>query len=189
MTALTGESIRSVLDYQPETGRFFWKPRHFSTFANANKNAASVWNNRFAGHETFLEIDKDGYRKPKVFGRSIRAHRVAWLHYYGRLPEEIIDHINGDRSDNRINNLREVDAAGNNRNCRLAKNNTSGVNGVTVTKFGSYRATIKVNNQTIYLGKFKTLAEASDARARANRNFGFDETHGLARPAAFGGSA
>ena len=112
----------------------------------------------------------DGYQATKLAGKEILCHRLAWLIVHGDLPSGELDHINGNRSDNRIDNLRCASRSMNNQNRRTAfKSNRLGVLGVTQTKRGTFIARIRVNGKGIHLGVFPTAAEASQAYVAAKR--------------------
>lgn len=96
------------------------------------------------------------------------AHRLAWLWIHGTLPK-FIDHINGDRLDCRIDNLRECSASQNAFNQRRVKGKSL-AKGVRKTRYGTYEARICVNRQNIQLGNFKTETEAADAYWTAARH-------------------
>jgi hypothetical protein len=102
---------------------------------------------------------------------------------YGEMPSAV-DHINHIRTDNRLLNLREVSGAKeNSRNTTLPKNNTSGRIGVCWNAHaGKWHSRIKVNQQTISLGYFSSIEEASEARTKAERRFGFHVNHGTSLP-------
>ena len=150
--SLTAERLREVVSYAPETGIFRWK-------------ASRTRGQRVAGH---LEKRKDGARTIWIDGVSYLAHRLAWLYVHGCWPEDQIDHINCNRSDNRIENLRESTQAQNTRNARIAKNNTSGYKGVSrhpnTTK---WRARITYLRVEYHLGLFDTAEEAYAAYCAA----------------------
>lgn len=107
-------------------------------------------------------------------GKQYRAHRIAWLIVYGRWPECHIDHINGDSTDNRINNLREATNAENCRSSKRSSNNQSGYKGVHFCNYTKrWRASICVNGKTKKLGRFNTPEEAHEAyKAVAIKYFG-----------------
>ena len=131
--------------------------------------------------ETLTARDRDGYFVGKINGRFVRAHRVAWALAQGEWPDGDIDHINGDRGDNRIANLRVVARAENNKNRALHSNNKSGVHGVSWhRKSNSWQTQIKVNGERHYLGQFPTLEAAAAARKAAEEKFGFHPGHGKA---------
>ncbi|WP_446719173.1 HNH endonuclease signature motif containing protein [Halocynthiibacter sp. C4] len=112
----------------------------------------------------------------------MRAHRVIWAMFYGRWPAKDIDHINGDRTDNRISNLRHVSRAENARNSSRSSANTSGRTGVyKVKKSGKWNARIRVDGRFINLGFFKEFEAACAARAVAESKYGFSARHGSPR--------
>jgi hypothetical protein len=91
----------------------------------------------------------------------------------------VVDHLNGDRSDNRFSNLRDVDQSRNLRNRVLSSNNKSGVVGVFWNAGrGRWTARIKINGKNIHIGTYKNLADAAAARVLAEREYGFTERHG-----------
>lgn len=176
--------LLQLLQYDPETGKLYWRERGLEWFASgrysADRNAA-IWNTRFAGKEAFFSLDGHGYPMGSVLGEPYRAHRVIWKMITGEEPA-MIDHINGDRADNRLQNLRPATHAENLRNCRMSKNNTSGANGVRLDdKTGLWHAQIMVNYKTINLGLFPSRDEAIAARQNANSRFGFSQGHGELR--------
>ena len=99
----------------------------------------------------------NGYWRMSIQGKSYQAHRLVWLYHNGKMPLGDIDHINGVKNDNRIENLRDVTHKVNtqNRN-RAAKNNKLGVMGVTLQS-GKYVASIWVNGKSKRLGTFDDL--------------------------------
>lgn len=179
---LTAEIVRELLDYNPNTGCLFWKKRPLKYFKN--KHDRDKWNGKFSGKEAFTTIyrQKTGRisrKEGRIFGKKYLAHRIIWLHYYGCLPKNQIDHINHDPTDNRIINLREVTPSENNRNRTLQSNNKVGHNGVYYDKDNNkYRAHIAINNVSKCLGRYATLEEAVEARRVANINYNFHANHG-----------
>lgn len=120
----------------------------------------------------------NGYRKICVNGRSYQAHRLAFAYHYGRWPIYQIDHINGVRDDNRIENLREVTHAENHKNKKLPNTNKSGVPGVRLDR-GKWVSAIYVGKrQQTYLGRYSCFLDAVAARYRAEREYGFHQNHG-----------
>lgn len=145
----TAEQVLQLLMYDPSTGLFTW-------IVNRKK----VRPGDLAG-----KTDSEGYRVIGINRRSYKAHRLAWLVTHGHWPSGEIDHINGNRSDNRIENLRDVDRARNAQNqTRLVKPGTaSGLLGVTWHKpKNCWRASIRINGRSTFIGYFKT-AEAGHA--------------------------
>lgn len=123
--------------------------------------------------------DKRPYRNMQytVEGKrkSARFHRVIYFLAKGEdITDKVIDHINGDTLDNRIENLRAVTNKENQRNRKTNKNSGTGINGVTKRKKGNpYEAQIQVDGENIYLGTFATLEDAAKARKNADIRYGF----------------
>ena len=150
--------LRQLLRYDPETGNFYW-------IVTGRGHAL----NAIAGTR-----HGNGYLRITVAGERIFAHRLAWFFARGEMPTDDVDHINGNRSDNRICNLRLASRYQNLGNTRARKTSASGVKGVTfVRKTGRFRAVITVNGKQNHLGYFNTAEEASDAyRSAAQSAYG-----------------
>lgn len=147
---LTAEKLRELLHYDPETGVF---TRKVSTSNN-------VKTGDIAGR-----LVSDGYIRVKVRNIDYYAHRLAWFYVYGTWPKDQIDHINRDRADNRITNLRDVSCEQNHQNRSKSSNNMSGYPGVYWNKRrGKWRAHIKHSQNNVHLGYFETIEEAVAAR-------------------------
>lgn len=124
-------------------------------------------------------IRRDGYRYIGVCGKYYLAHRLAWLFYYGEFPKKRLDHINHNRDDNSIKNLRQVSTRDNCLNKKLYKRNTSGVPGVIWdTRRKKWCASIGVKMKLIYLGGFVDKFEAFCARLSAESKYNFHPNHG-----------
>ena len=125
---------------------------------------------------------KKGYLHMRHGNKTLRAHRIAWLLTTGEWPKGQIDHINGDKADNRIENLRVVTAQENNRNTPLRKNNRSGRTGVFwYPRYNRWLAKIAVGGKNKHLGYFDSYDEACVAREAAERELGFHKNHGRKR--------
>jgi hypothetical protein len=162
MTTLTAERLREILAYDPTTGIFVWKSRPLGLKGRNNKNAG-----RNAGYSC-----ERGYINIKVDQRLYLAHRLAWLYVHGRLPVAEIDHRNGDKSDNRIENLREASRQQNAFNRGVPANNKVGLKGVKRKKrYRGWIATIGVSGRQIHLGTFPTKEAAASAYAEAARRY------------------
>lgn len=173
---LTQEYVRSLFDYNPSTGALTWRecPRENFSSERLWKIHITRWAGKDAGY-----IDKsNGYRRVDIDGVGYRAHRIAWLHYYGALPNEV-DHDNGVRSDNRIANLVDTSRSGNMKNKGMHKNNRSGVTGVSwAPKDKKWVARITVNYNNRRIGGFDNKDDAIAARLKAEKELGFHEHHG-----------
>ena len=154
---LTAEKLREQLHYDPATGVF--------TRRVARANNTKVGD--IAGSR-----NDEGYVVVKVLSHSYRAHRLAWLHVYGVWPQNPLDHINGIRDDNRIENLRAATHTENLRNAKKRKNTRCALKGVNFNK-GRFRAIITVASKRIHLGYYDTEEDAHAAyMAAAEKEFG-----------------
>lgn len=149
---ITQDELKAELFYIEETGVFVRNKKTRGKKPNAGC---------FAGC-----LDKDGYIRITVLGKPYQAHRLAWLYVYGRFPEKYIDHINGQRNDNRISNLRDVDMTTNMQNIRksMSSNKTCGLLGASKeTNRNAFKAQIQINGKKITIGYYKTPQEAHQA--------------------------
>lgn len=165
-----------MVDYNQDTGSMTWRAK------GKSEPDAARWNSRYAGQECGT-IDDKGYRRilfrfdGSVF--RIRAHRLAWLISFGFLPAGEIDHINQDKTDNRLSNLRDVPKSINQRNGTRKSNNTSGVAGVSWHKQrGKWCAQASMNGKHHHLGLFNELTAAETAARKFRAAHGFTGTHG-----------
>jgi hypothetical protein len=162
-----------MVDYNSETGAITWRRRDVYVRG---------WSNKLAGKE--CGVINTGYRVIAFrFGPSRRfmvmAHRLAWFISFGVMPSGEIDHINRDRADNRIANLRDVSSSMNKRNFARKGNNTSGVPGVNWDKHrGKWFARARVDGRAYNLGRFDELTDADKAVRKFRSEHGFTETHG-----------
>lgn len=168
------EFIRNRIAYNPETGEAIWKE------LNRNQGLTrgeKVFNTRFAGKAAATCINSWGYRSTAIQGIHYLLHVLIWAIHHGEWPDGEIDHINGDKMDNRISNLRVVDGVTNRRNMPMQKNNTSGVVGV-VRKGNKWEARIGNGSGRTYLGVFSCIGEAIRVRKEAEVKLGYSENHG-----------
>ena len=177
----TPELLRNILRYEPTTGKLYWLPRPLAMF-NSNKQTAShnmnIWNGMLANKEAFT-ADSMGYRIGRIHNTPYKAHRVIWAIVYGQWPICDIDHINGIRNDNRIDNLREVVRSENMRNQRIRSDNTSGIVGVSWSNVsGKWMSQIKTADRNVYLGVYENKKDAIKARKEAEIKYGFHKNHG-----------
>jgi hypothetical protein len=147
------ELLRKLLRYEPDTGKLFWRERTREMFAT--KNSFGTWNTKFANKEAFTAKDTKGYLQGGINGSLFKAHRVAWVVFYGAWPKKQIDHINCIRDDNRILNLREATNQQNGFNRNAPSSNTSGFKGVHWNKKDKkWQAHIRVSGKRKHLGYF-----------------------------------
>lgn len=168
-TDLTAQRLREVLHYDPQTGLFNWRARAQEEFRSFR--AFRAFEARFIGRQAGATW-KDGRIVVRVDGDLHYAHRLAWMHVYGRWPERVIDHINGNPADNRIANLRDVTLMVNGQNLR--KQRAGKVEPLGAYLFNKklkkpYTAKIRVNDRSVHLGYFKTAEEAHAAYVQEKR--------------------
>lgn len=161
------EVLRQLLRYEPETGKLFWRERTPDMFVGSEMWPADAqcrrWNTRFANQEAMATLN-GGYKHGAIARRNYQAHRVIWALVYGEWPATDIDHINGDKSDNRLVNLRKATRPENMRNRGKTASNTSGFKGVTwAASLGCWKAQIKANYRSHHLGYFADPKDAHQA--------------------------
>lgn len=148
--SLTLERLRELLEYSPETGVFVWKIKRKKV--NPGDIAGTIKSN--------------GYRNITINRHEYGAHRLAWLYVHGKFPARYIDHINRNKQDNRLVNLREATPQQNTHNRRGDKNSKTGIKGVYFKPKNARRcfeSWIMCSGKQHYLGRFKTAEEASVA--------------------------
>ena len=176
----TPDQLRKLLDYDPETGRFWFKMRSREMFES--DRIFKSWNTKHAGREAFLVEHDLGYKKGGVLGVIIFAHRAAWAMTHGEWPEHGIDHINGNKADNRLANLRKATQSENMRNRGPQQNNKSGFKGVFWdNQKRQWTARITLQGKQTHLGGFPTPEAAHAAYAAfVNGHHGDFANDGLA---------
>ena len=163
--------VFSRLNYDHVTGYFTWKERVIS------KPTDITWNKRHANNLAGSS-DGKGYLKISIDNKKYYSHRLAWLYFYGSPPEFTIDHINGNCSDNRIKNLRDVPHKINMRNMRRNKNNKSGYTGIWFNKKSN---TWCANLSTEWVGSYQTLNDAVSSRELKKDGKGYHVNHGMVK--------
>lgn len=142
------ESLKDCLDYNPETGIFKWMRR--------TSNRIKV------GDEAGV-ITKTGYRVISVLGYKEYCHRLAWIFVNGCKPD-CIDHINGDKLDNRIDNLRNTTKSENNKNQHVIRKGIHlGVSEYKTKSGTKFRATITEDGKYKHIGSFDNATDAANA--------------------------
>lgn len=176
MPAPSPEILNELLCYDPETGFLFWKRRPKKFFKNCNGKA---WNKQFSGKQAFTAIDGKGYHVGAVFNHIYRAHRVIWAMETGAWPVGDIDHIDHNRTNNKIANLRDVSKSANSKNQKPRGVTKSGVTGVYKNKdTGRWYAQISINGKSRNIGTFDTVKEAWAARQKKKSELGYHPNHG-----------
>lgn len=175
--------LKQLLDLDPVTGNLFWKSRDASGFEGTPKRSATAlanhWNVARAGKPALNCKTAAGYFSGRIDDKFFLAHRVVFALCNGHWPLQFIDHVNGCRSDNRPENLRDVSHLENQLNKQLPAVNTSGVIGVQWSApHQKWRAVIKHQGKRKHLGMFASLEEAALARRNAEATLGFHKNHG-----------
>ena len=157
------ERLHELFSYDPETGHLRWKKRD-------RKLTGKIAGGVDPGH---------GYRRVRVDGRLFLVHRVIIAMTQGQWPADEVDHINGDRDDNRLINLRCVPKASNLRNkCRYRSNNSGRIGVYWHSQHRKWCAAISVNGKTETLGIFFTKQAAIAARDAAEKKHGYHPNRG-----------
>lgn len=165
---LTQSYLKECLTYDPDTGIFVWNTRPLSHFKNSH--GMNTFNAQLANKETVYKGNR-GYFMISLNKRLYLAHRLAFLYMEGYFPENDVDHIDRDKSNNKWSNLREVSTQCNMQNCNLSKANKSGVCGVYWSRWDNkWIATIRVAGKAIYLGRFVNFEDAVMARYQEEVN-------------------
>jgi hypothetical protein len=152
MNLLTQQRLKEVFLYNQDTGFFTYK---------INRGRRKVGD--VAGHKS------DGYIWIGIDRERYSGHRLAWFYTYGEFPTDCLDHVNRDRSDNKLSNLREATKQENLQNRNIQRNNKSGITGVSWNKNkGKFQAQISVDGKNNHLGWFKDTISAFEAYKAAS---------------------
>lgn len=145
---LTQEELKKRLVYNTNTGEFFY---NYSIGGKLKGNKVGTL--------------KDGYIYIRVAGVIYLAHRLAWLYIYGKFPISMLDHIDRNRSNNKISNLRESNYSQNGRNTNINKKNTSGIKGVDYMKsLHKWRSRSVIQGIEHHIGVYSSIEDARIAR-------------------------
>jgi len=175
---LNQELLQQLIDYDCDTGVITWshRPREFFKAEREYK----IWNTRYSGKEAIGTAKCNGkvYKRIRIQGKDYLQHRVVFILVHGYAPDEV-DHINGDTLDNRKCNLRAVNRQENCKNTKLAKDNKSGIHGVTWETWSQkWLVRIGVDGKGVNLGRFNDFFEACCTRKSAELKYRFHANHG-----------
>jgi len=165
---ITQTLLKEFTRYDEITGKFYW----------IKSTTPTMQIGKEAGHISGV-LPNGGYIHITLFNKICRAHNLAWLYVYGKLPDTELDHIDHDRTNNSIRNLRETTSISNAKNKSMQSNNTSSFTGVGQLKNGNWRVRVGHLGTSITVGTFHTLKEAVAARKAANKVYNYHHNHGL----------
>lgn len=172
----TPEQLLALVRYERDEGALYWLPRVAKDFGWSEKTTKG-WNTKYAGKRCGA-IHSCGYRFINGGNNELFfEHRAIWFIETGVWPDEV-DHIDGNRLDNRMCNMRDVDRVTNGRNMVRFATNTSGITGVYWDKRQVWTASIKANNRNIHLYIGPDKQAAIKARKDAEEKYGFHPNHG-----------
>ncbi len=164
MALITQERAKELLEYNPSNGLLMWR----KTNSNVSKAGSIVGRGSKTGERVTVGLD----------GAYYRAHRIIFLIMTGEWPDEV-DHINGDCSDNRWDNLRSVTHRENMKNRRVCSNSKTGIMGVVWNRHNcKWRVRVKAFDKHIEIGSFVDFFDACCARISAQNKMGFHANHG-----------
>lgn len=165
---MTVEQMRDLVSYDRATGKLIWKVRLPYSRAQAGSVVGTV--------------SMHGYREFRAYNKMYKAHRVAWALENGVWPENDIDHINGDRTDNRIENLRPATRQQNTRNRKISARNKSGFKGVSWNAHSKkWMAFFSLDGKRKFLGRFDVPEDAHAVyRDAVNAHYGDFANTGIA---------
>lgn len=173
---LTQKELNDLLEYNPLTGELRWKFRNSEKFSSVRMQ--NSWNKKHVGKLAFTADNGRGYKQGTIDNVMYKAHRVIFALVYGYWPNQV-DHIDHNRSNNRLVNLREVSNNENQKNAKLRANNTSKQVGVSWEKSTKkWLSRIGVNGVKITLGRFSSKDEAICVRLAAEKQYGYHPNHG-----------
>lgn len=175
------DRLRQLVSLNSETGAMTWRPRVLDDFVDSSNpgRAMRSWNTRFSGKPAFAHSTGNGYLHGGLFDRKILAHRVVWALHHGAWPGMTIDHIDGNKKNNRPSNLRDVTHRENCLNQPVSKVNSSGFTGVSFDKKrGMFESYVCLGGSKKTLGRFGSIADACSARVTANTTLGYHANHG-----------
>lgn len=151
---ITQKQLKEIVSYNEFTGEFTWNKHYFKS--KEGKRADF--------------ISSSGYMSISIKTKPNLAHRLAWLYMTGELPKFNIDHIDGDRTNNRFNNLRNVESVVNSQNQRKPhKDNLTGLLGVSRHVKNRFKASINILGKAKHIGTYKSAEDAGNAYIRAKR--------------------
>ncbi len=165
---MNAADLCNFLEYDKENGELKWKPRK-----------SSRWNARHSGTKAGCISSSNGYLTLSINNQKYLSHRVAWAIFYGEWPAGQIDHIDHNRTNNRISNLRCVTHSENGKNQKRRARTRDGEMGITKRQdTGKYQVRVCANGTRKTIGCFCSIEAAISARNFAYQELGFHKNHG-----------
>lgn len=159
------ETLRRLMDYDPKTGVMRWRARTAQDFTDGKSHDADrkarIWNGQHAG-KTIGCDNGEGYLSTNIDRKTYKVHHLAFAFANGRWPANQVDHIDGNRSNNSADNLRDVSASENARNTKRHRSGKAGI--VWYKPLSKWRSQIWHNGKNVCLGYFDCWADALAAR-------------------------
>lgn len=165
LNKISQKELHNIVYYNEECGTLFW---------NQDMNPRGK-KDREVGY-----INSAGYRSTSIYGKRYLVHRLIYIYHHGDISNKCIDHIDHNKLNNKIENLRAVSHQQNLKNRKISSNNASGYHGVSkIASSDKWRAYIVVDNIQIRLGSYKNIEDAVNARKEAEVKYGFHGNHGI----------
>lgn len=175
----TQVELKSLLDYDPMTGMLIWKLRTSKQLSNPR--SLKIFNAQYAGKTALNSTNNRQYKCGRINGICVLTHQIIFILIYGYKPK-FIDHIDHNRANNILTNLREVTRTQNQQNRIIPSNNKSGIVGVRWDeKLNKWEVCIGVNGKIKKLGRFKTKQKAINIRRKAELKYNYHPNHGKKR--------
>lgn len=172
--AVTAFKVKNAIEIDPNAD-ILTRVKYLSGYLVWRENGAQ----HLMGDVVGSAVGSSGYVTLRQGSKKLYLHRLVWQLLNGEIPADMqIDHIDGNRSNNSIENLRLVTRTGNMKNTKLRFTNKTGVPGVSKLSTGRYRALVQDGGKTVRLGHFHSLEAATAARTEAAKTLGYHANHG-----------
>ena len=164
--AIDHNLVRRIIDFCPSSGVLTWKVRGDDMFSSVR--VARSWNSRYSGSQAFTTVSKFGYLQGSINGKNYQAHRVAYAHFYGLDSFGFVDHIDGVKTNNSIENLRIVTHHQNMQNVKKHEDGRSMKGAYWRHDMMKWESKIMANGVLHRLGFHDNEIDAHEAYCRAS---------------------